>query len=172
MTGMRYIAALLLVIAAPLLVSVALAQAPASSTATLAVTGDVAMPLKLTLADLAAMPRQTVKLPNPNSGDYSYEGVSLLEVLKRAGAPNGSSLRGAALASYVLAKASDGYQVAFTLGELDPSFGNTMILIADRRDGAPLTGNQGALRLVVPNDHEGARSVRMLETLEFVRLRK
>ena len=76
------------------------------------------------------------------------------------------------LASYVLAKASDGYQVAFTPGEIDPSFGNQTILIADHRDGVALSGNQGSLRLVVPNDHEGARSVRMLETLEFVRLRK
>jgi hypothetical protein len=144
------------------------AQAPAALT----VTGDLPMPLKLTLADLAAMPRQTVKVPNPQGGDFTYEGVALAEVLKRAGAPNGSSLRGASLASYVLAKASDGYEVAFTLGEIDPSFGSTIALIADHRDGAPLTGNQGTLRLVLPNDHEGARSVRMLETLEFVRLKK
>ena len=163
MTGMRYALALALT-------WTALAQAPAS--AILTVAGDVPTPLKLTLADLATMPRQTVKIPNPNGGNFTYEGVSLLEVLKRAGAPSESSLRGNALASYVLAKASDGYQVAFTLGEIDPSFGNTPILIADRRDGAPLTGNQGSLRLVVPNDHEGARSVRMLETLEFTRLKK
>lgn len=161
MTGMRYIALIALACSA-------FAQAPAGLT----VTGDLPMPLHLTLADLAAMPRQTVKLPNPQGGEFTYEGVSLVEVLKRAGAPNGSSLRGAALASYVLAKASDGYQVAFTLGEIDPSFGNTPILIADHRDGAPLTGNQGTLRLIVPNDHEGARSVRMLETLDFVRLKK
>ncbi len=163
MTGMKYIAALLIGCAV-------FAQAPAS--ATLTVTGDVPMPLKLTMADLAAMPRQTAKVPNPNGGEYTYEGVSLIEVMKRAGAPNGGSLRGNALASYILAKASDGYQVVFTLGEIDASFGNTPILVADHRDGAPLTGNQGALRLVVPNDHEGARSVRMLETLELVRLKK
>ncbi len=72
----------------------------------------------------------------------------------------------------MLAKASDGYQVAFTLGEIDPSFGNTLILVGDRRDGTPPSGNQGSLRLIAPNDHEGARSVRMLEALEFVRLKK
>ena len=159
MAGMKYIAAALF------LLSPVFAQ-------TLTVTGDLPMPLKLSMAELAAMPRQSVKVPNPNGGDYTYEGVSLFEVLKKAGAPGANTLRGAALANYVLAKASDGYQVTFTLGEIDPSFGNTMILIADKRDGAPLPGNQGSLRLIVPNDHEGARSVRMLETLEFVRLRK
>ena len=161
MTGMRYMALIALA-------GVAFAQAPAALT----VTGDLPMPLKLTLAALAAMPRQTAKVPNPKGGDYTYEGVSLLEVLKKAGAPNGSSLRGAALASYVLAKATDGYQVAFTLGEIDPSFGNTTVLVADHRNGAPLSGDQGSLRLLVPGDHEGARSVRLLQSLEFVRLKK
>ena len=147
----------------------AFGQAPA---AVLTVSGDVPMPLKLTLADLAAMPRQTVKIPNPNGGDFTYEGVSLFDVLKRAGAPTrGRAARQCAGQLYP-GQASDGYQVVFTLGEIDPSFGKTTILLADHRDGAPLTGNQGALRLVVPNDHEGARSVRMLETLEFVRLKK
>ena len=162
MTVMKYAALLLLA-------SAALAQAPA---ATLAVTGDVPMPLTLTLANLAAMPRQTVRIPNPDGSMAVYEGVALIDVLKKAGVPFGGELRGKALASYVLAKASDGYQVVFTPGEIDPSFGSQTMLIADHRDGAPLSGNLGSLRLVVANDKEGARSVRMLEALEFVRLRK
>jgi hypothetical protein len=166
MTVMKYAALLLMACAA-------FAQAPpASPSTTLAVTGDVPMPLALTLANLAAMPRQTVRIPNPDGSMAVYEGVALFDVLKKAGVPFGGELRGKALASYVLAKASDGYQVAFTPGEIDPSFGNQTILVADHRDGAPLSGNQGTLRLVAPNDREGARSVRMLEALEFVRLRK
>lgn len=165
MTAMKY--ALLLALA-----SLALAQAPAKTFAGLAITGDLAAPLTLTLDDLAKMPRQTVRIPNPDGSMAVYEGVALVDVLKKAGVPLGGELRGKALSNYVLAKASDGYQVIFTPGEIDPSFGNQIILIADHRDGAPLSGNQGSLRLVVPNDKEGARSVRMLETLEFVRLRK
>jgi hypothetical protein len=46
------------------------------------------------------------------------------------------------------------------------------VIIADKRDGKPLFEYQGPLRLVCPNDKAGARSVRMLETLEFVRLLK
>ena len=60
--------------------------------------------------------------------------------------------------------------MVFTLGELDAAFGNEQILVADKRDGKPLFGYQGPFRLVCPNDKAGARSVRMLETLEFVRL--
>jgi hypothetical protein len=170
MTAMKY--ALLLLVA-----SVGFAQAPAAKAppkpfAGLAITGDLAASITLSLDDLAKMPRQTVHIPNPDGSMAAYEGVALIDILKKAGVPFGGELRGKALSNYVLAKASDGYQVIFTPGEIDPSFGSQTILVADHRDGAPLSGNQGSLRLVVPNDKEGARSVRMLEALEFVRLRK
>jgi len=130
------------------------------------------MPLMLAAGDLSKMPRETVSVNEPDGTEVQYEGVPLREVMKRAGAPFGSQLRGKALASYILAKAHDGYQVVFAVGELDPAFANESILVADKRDGKSLPGNQGPFRLVCPNDKAGARSVRMLETLEFVRLEK
>jgi hypothetical protein len=140
--------------------------------AVLAVQGDIATPLSLTADDLAKMPRETASVPAPDGTKIVYEGVTLLAVLQKAGAPFGKQLRGKVLSSYVLAKAMDGYQVIFTLGELDPDFGNETILVADKRDGKPMGDKQGPFRLVCPNDHEGARSVRMLQTLEIVRLAK
>ena len=128
--------------------------------------------MSLTADDLAKLPRQTVSLPAPDGTKIVYEGVTLLAVLQKAGAPFGKQLRGKVLSTYVLAKAQDGYQVVFTLGELDPDFGSETILVADKRDGKPLPDKQGPFRLVCPNDKEGARSVRMLETLEVVRLAK
>lgn len=156
-------------LAAPLFVAcLALAQTPP----TLSVTGDVPMPLTLKAEDLASMPREKVSLPDAKGGNTEYEGVLLREVLKRAGAPLEGQLRHKALASYILAKAKDGYQVVFTLGEIDAQFGNDPILIADKRNGQPLPANQGPFRLVCPHDKEGARSVRMLETIELVLLQK
>jgi len=159
-----------LLMAQVLLAGFIFAQAP--PVAVLSVQGDIATPLMLTASDLAKMPRETVSVPAPDGSRIVYQGVSLFAVLEKAGVPTGGKLRGKALASYVLAKARDGYQVAFTLGELDPQFGNESILIADTRDGKPLPDRQGPFRLVCPNDKEGARSVRMLETLEVVRLAK
>ncbi len=150
----------------------AVAQTPGPAPATLTVTGDVATPLTLKAEDLLKMPRETVSVPDSDGTKIEYEGVLLREILQRAGAPQGKQLRGKALAGYVLAKAHDGYQVLFSLGELDAEFGNARILIADKRDGKPLFGYQGPLRLVCPDDKAGARSVRMLETLEVVRLLK
>lgn len=139
---------------------------------TLTVTGDVPAKLVLTMEDLAKMPREKVTIPDPDGTKVEYEGVALREILKRAGVPMEKDLRGKALASYVLAIANDGYQVAFAPGEMAAEFGNEPIVVIDKRDGKPLIGNQGPFRLVCPNDRGGSRSVRMLETLEFVRLRK
>jgi hypothetical protein len=138
----------------------------------LTIQGDVPSVTVLKAADLATMPRETAAVADQDGTKVNYDGVPLREILKRAGVPLGKELRGKALASYVIAKAHDGYQVVFSLGEIDTAFGNVSILVADTRDGKPLFGYQGPFRIVCPNDRAGARSVRMLETLEVVRLQK
>ena len=138
---------------------------------TVQVTGAVKQTLTLSADDLAKMPRASVRTTN-NGIETIYEGVWLHEVLKRAGVPQGGELRGKALASYVLAEAQDGYQVVFSLGELDPSFIDNEILLADTANGKPLFGAQGRFQLVVPKDKPGARSVRMLTKIEVVQVRK
>jgi hypothetical protein len=147
------------------------APPPQSAPATIGVSGDIATPLILKAEDLAAMPREKASVPEPDGTQAEYEGVPLREILKRAGLPFGK-LRGKALTTYVLAKAHDGYQVVFTLGEIDAEFGDQQILVADKREGKALLGYQGPFRLLCPHDKAGARSVRMLEALEIVRLQK
>src|ERR1700692_1914192 len=85
------------------------------------ITGSVKQALTLTADDLAKMPRASVRTTN-NGMETVYEGVWMHEVLKKAGVPKGGELRGKALSSYVIAEAQDGYQVVFSLGELDPAF--------------------------------------------------
>src|SRR3984885_12292458 len=147
--------------------SLAAQDAPSS----IQVTGAVKQPLTLSPEDLARMPRASVKTTS-NGMETVYEGVWLHDVLKRAGVPQGSELRGKALTNYVLASAQDGYQVVFSLAELDPAFIDNQILLADTANGKPLFGAQGRFRLVVPKDKPGARSARMLTKLEVVQLRK
>jgi len=127
--------------------------------------------LTLTAADLSSMPRATVTMRNDGM-PIVYEGVWISEVLTKAGVRLGESLRGAALASYVIASASDGYQVLFSLGELDPALADNQFLLADKADGKSLTGENGPFRLVIPKDKRAARSVRMLNRLELVPVRK
>lgn len=138
----------------------------------LVVTGDVPTPLTLSAGDLAAMPHESAEIPDADGAKTTYEGVPLQEILKKAGIPFGRQMRGKDLAGYVLASAKDGYQIVFSLGELDPDLGGLRVLVADKRDGKPLFEYQGPFRLLLPNDKAGARSVRMLEKLEVVKLRK
>jgi DMSO/TMAO reductase YedYZ molybdopterin-dependent catalytic subunit len=157
---------------APAAPSAQSASAAAASTAnTLVVGGDVATPLSLTTAEIKAMPRTKVEVKDEGR-TVVYEGVLVGEILTRAGAPLGAALRGDAIASYVLARAADGYQVVFSLAELDPAFTSNDIIVADTIDGKPLFAYQGALRIVAPKDARGARSIRMLQRLEVVRLKK
>jgi DMSO/TMAO reductase YedYZ molybdopterin-dependent catalytic subunit len=147
-------------------------QAPTRPrTGTLVIAGDVATPITLTPADLKALPRRTVTMQEDGRA-VAYEGVLVGELLKRAGAASGNDLRGSAVAAYVVAGANDGYQAVFSVAELDPLFTGSEILVADTADGKPLFDYQGPLRLVAPRDTRAARSVRMLETLDVVRLRK
>jgi DMSO/TMAO reductase YedYZ molybdopterin-dependent catalytic subunit len=139
----------------------------------LEIKGDVAKPLSLSVQDLRAMPRKTLKVTNPHEGtEDTYEGVLLSDLLKQAGVPSGKDLRGAALATYVVAEASDGYRVIFSIGEVDPDVHDSEILVADSINGAVAMGaNLGPLRLVVPHDKRPARWVRMLQSLTVVKLR-
>jgi len=162
----------ILVSVAILLLSALQMAAQSAQEPRLAVTGDVPTPLALSARDLAAMPRKQAEVTEQDGAKTTYEGVALQEILKKAGIPFGRQMRGKALAGYVLAEAKDGYAVAFSLGEFDPDLGGTRVIVADKRDGKPLFEYQGPFRLVLPADKEGARSVRMLEKLEVVKLRK
>ena len=142
-----------------------------SSTGVLKIGGDVPTPLSLTTADLKGLPRTQVSVTE-DGRTVQYEGVLVAELLKRAGAPSGGGLRGPALASYVTASASDGYQVVFSLAELDAELTSNNIIVADTVDGKSLSAYQGPFRIVAPKDSRPARSVRMLERLDVVRLRK
>jgi DMSO/TMAO reductase YedYZ molybdopterin-dependent catalytic subunit len=134
------------------------------------ITGAVKQALALTADDLAKMPRASVKTTSGRM-ETVYDGVWLHEVLKKAGVPQGSELRGKALSSYVIAEAQDGYQVVFSLAELDPSFIDNEVLLADSANGQPLSGAQGRFRLLVPKDKPAARSVRKLTKIEVVQVR-
>jgi DMSO/TMAO reductase YedYZ molybdopterin-dependent catalytic subunit len=169
-TALAGIICLALGIASP-----ASAQAQAATAAapaeTLVIAGDVTQALTITTADLKAMPRTTVTI-SEEGRQISYEGVLVGELLKRAGAPVGRDLSGKAVATYVRASAKDGYQVVFSLAELDPGFTPNDIIVADSIDGKPLFDYQGPFRIVAPHDKRGARSIRMLQRLEVVRLVK
>jgi DMSO/TMAO reductase YedYZ molybdopterin-dependent catalytic subunit len=104
----------------------------------LTVEGEVLKPLKLTTADLANMKTREVKAKDRDGKEHTYKGVLLAHVLDSARVTLGAKLRGENLARYILVKAVDGYEVVFSLPEIDPEFTNSGILLAYQTDGSPL----------------------------------
>ena len=137
-----------------------------NSKASLLVTGDPHhAPLNLTLAEFRALPHVDVKVHNGHANaDETYSGVPLAVLLAKVDAPLGEKLRGKALTSYVVATGSDGYSVVLSPAEVDPSFHDGQIVVADARDGQPLTIS-GPYQLIVSEDKRPARWVKNLITI-------
>jgi hypothetical protein len=122
------VAAFVLVIANMLAASLAAQQAAPPSSG--AGSGDLLLqarayhdPVHLTIGELKALPHITVTIHNSHTNaDETYTGVRLADLLGKLGVPLGSELRGKALANYVVATGSDGYQATLALGEIDPAF--------------------------------------------------
>lgn len=73
------------------------------------------------------------------------------------------------MTSYVVAEASDGYRVVFSLAELDSAFLDSDVIVADTLNGTPLGPNQGPFKIIAPHDKRPARWVRMLKSLTVVK---
>ncbi|HMG74868.1 MAG TPA: molybdopterin-dependent oxidoreductase [Pyrinomonadaceae bacterium] len=138
----------------------------------LTVGGEVEHPMKLTRADLDKFARQTIRAKDHDGKEYTFEGVTVLEILQKAGLKFGDALRGKALATYLLVEAADGYQAVYALPEFDPPANDRMILLADRQDGAAFPAAAGLLKMIVPGDKTHARWVRQVKSLTIVRAPK
>lgn len=127
-------------------------------------------PVDLTATDLQRLPRQTLRVAYPAAAGPDHQATSqeelsgfpLRAVLDRLGLPSGHDVHGDALRLYVVAEGADGYRAVLALAELDASFTDDVVLVADRRGGQPLSANEGPLRLIVPTDKRPARWVRQL----------
>src|SRR5262245_5261712 len=122
-------------------------------------------PTRLTAADFGKLPRQQVKVTDHEQNIAKFEGVLLRDVLQSLALPFGKELRGKALTIYLLIEAQDGYQVVFTLPEIDSLFTEKVVLLADRRDGKLLSEKEGPLRIVVPDEKRQARWIRQVKSI-------
>jgi len=130
----------------------------------LAIQGRVEHPRTLALADLKALPPVTIEVEHAHERDsqrHTFTGALLWPLLTAAGPVDDAGKR-TFLQHTVLARGQDGYAVALAVGELDPNFEGKQVLIAYAEDGSPLPG----LRLVVPADTRGGRSVHDLVAIE------
>lgn len=134
--------------------------------AQLKITGEVTKPLQLTMADLAKMKRVKAVLKDHDGKEHPYTGVPVIDLLQMAGVTTGKQLRGQNLTKYLLVRCADGYQVLFSLAELDTAFTDKIFVLADSLEGKPLPPGKGPFRLIVPGEKLPARSC--FQVTEFV----
>jgi hypothetical protein len=126
--------------------------------------GHAEHPSHLTAADLKALPQVATDVSfetghGQQSGHYS--GALLWDVVDKAGitdAPGANAKHH--LQHAVLVTGRDGYQVAVSVGEIDPDFENKTILLVDE-------GGEKGIRLIVPGDKKGGRAVRDVVKIEI-----
>lgn len=141
------------------------AQAQTASPPALEISG-AGRTVTLTPADLAKLPQveQTVSFQSSKGVSTArYKGPLLWEVLQASRMLDGLE-RNKELAKTLMVTASDDYQIAFSVGELAPEFGNATILLALETDGKPLADG---LRIVAQGDKRGARAIHHIVGIEL-----
>jgi hypothetical protein len=126
-------------------------------------------PLKITFGDksaewtavtLAALPHKTITVYNEHAKvNQTYSGVELINLLKPLGVPE--KPRGKDFRLYLVAEGSDGYQVAYSIGEVTPDVHDGTVIVADALEGKPI-GDTGPLQLVLTGEKRPARWVHNL----------
>jgi hypothetical protein len=89
-------------------------------------------------AEIAGMPHITVR-PSYRDREAEFEGVRISTLLSRAGVDVGFPLRGTDLSQILVVEAADGERVTFSLSELDDSYSDNQIILADHQDGKELS---------------------------------
>jgi hypothetical protein len=138
--------------------------------------GAVADPMVITPATLSALNKSQIMtetatyLQGTGSVTDTYTGVSLWNLIQDAGLLTNPAIKNDVLNFIVVATGSDGYRAVFSLGEIDPAFGNQndIVAYADQQGQLGTGGVDGALRIVVPGDIAGGRYVSNLTSLQVI----
>lgn len=134
----------------------------ASAAETIELVGLVTHPGPILISELQTLPSETVHVDFESGGSpeaHTYTGVRLFDVLAHVGIAGDPATHNPLLRRYLIVTAKDGYQIVVSGGELDPNFGDAPMLLAWEQDGAPLSSEDGPVRLVVPGDRKGGRYI-------------
>jgi hypothetical protein len=129
----------------------------------LTISGTVADPAAYTVAQLAALPTETVPLPAPD-GHHTVlaTGVSL-DLLVTTASPVLPAVKNALLRVIVTASGPAGRPVSVALGELDPNFGNHDAVVVLSVNGRQLPAGPA---LAVPGDRIPVRDLPVVRHIQ------
>ncbi len=115
-------------------------------------------------SELALLQQRTIRVIDHGT-PVTFEGVLLTDVLVQVAIPTGEKFRSTAGSYYLVAEGRDGYRAIFAWTELDPSFQGKAVYVVTKRNGKPLSDDEGPFELVVPGEKGTPRWVRRLSAL-------
>jgi len=113
-------------------------------------------PQVLDRSDIARLPHKTIKV-KASGKTSTYSGVLLNELLESAGAVFTEERKQANLGSFVVVEPVNGPSVLFAMAEFDSSLTDKRVILADSKDGKPLSVPEGPFRIIVPDEKEPTR---------------
>lgn len=131
-----------------------------------ALTGDIALPVRLTVPDLRAWPQHQTQVSfecATNGVPHDFQGPLLHDVLRASEPAFDPARRKDRLRFLIAVIGADGHHAVLSWGEIDPDFGHAPVLLATRIDGTALD-RQGP-QLVLPQDHCGGRHISGITTI-------
>ena len=118
-----------------------------------------------TLAELSAMPHETVSVMNAHlKKTETYSGVPLAALLETMGMPFEKANEHPLMKSYWIAEGTDGYKAVISAYEALTVIHMDSVIVADTVDGKPLE-KDGAIKLVISGDNRPQRWVQNLKSL-------
>ena len=151
---------------APVVIALFVAIPSLAWAAPASLTGAVQTPLVLDEATLKSIPAVSLDISFKTTAGAEtghYTGALVWDLLAKAVPVNGPG-KNAALKHTLLITGADGYAVSVAFGEMDPNFAAKQVLLA--YDGAGGKASFAHLRLLVPGDLHGGRSVSDVTSIE------
>lgn len=122
-------------------------------------------PQVLDRSDLAKLSHTTVKVKDADGKAAVYRGVLVHDLLEAVGL----NLRGQrVLGSYVMVEAVEEHHVLFALTEFDTALTRKRVIVADTKNGKPMTPPEGPFRIIVPDEQKPTRWVRQVWAIYVV----
>lgn len=132
--------------------------------------GAVGSQLTLSLADIQALPSETVEVDyradDGTDVHHSYTGVRLWDVMQLVQPAIDPQAPESSLYLYLVLTAKDGYVVVLSMGEIDPEFGGQPILLAWNEDDQALSEEYSPFVLVTPGDQTEGRYIHGIVSIE------
>jgi len=130
------------------------------------IVGQTNAAVRLGIEELSGLPAtqvETAFLTDRGTHAASFEGPLLWTVLQKAGAIDPNKHR-EQVSQTVIITGRDGYRAVLAVGEIAPEFEGKQIILAKQMDGKPFDADH--LRVIVPLDKRGGRSVRDVTRIE------